>query len=87
MPEVDPFDHRNIRFQGIFSWIGRLIEIEVIIDRADLLAQELSEHLNQVVNERSMDGRFPHQILFCGVGIVVVRYLVFNVPGHRALLS
>src|SRR5260370_25370611 len=29
-----------------------------------------------------MEGRFPHQGLLGGVGIVVVLYLVFNVPGH-----
>src|SRR5258708_7347430 len=86
MPEVYPFDQRNIWSERIFAWVGRLIEIEVPVDCASLPTKEPCEHLHEVVHERGMDRRFPHQVLLGGVEIVVVGYLVFNVPGHRALL-
>src|ERR1051326_6510112 len=75
-------DYSNIRGQGIFFAVSSLIEVEVIINSAESVVKQPAQYCEQIVHQVGMEGRFPHQVLLGGMGIVVVFYLVFNLPGH-----
>src|SRR6266446_3032290 len=85
--ERRPFDHGDIGSQRAFIFVGRLVKVQVLIDGTALSMKEPCEYGHQVTNKRGMVGRFPHQVLLGGVGIVVVCYLVFYLLSHAVFLS
>src|SRR2546430_9452743 len=55
MTGVYPFDHGDIRRQGILARIGRSIEVEVLIDGAALPTEKPGENQHEIANQIGMD--------------------------------
>src|SRR5579884_1988861 len=83
----DAFDDSNVGSHRIFMIFKGLIEIEIFVNGAHLVAEQPEKDGFEIVDQFGMPGGFPHQILLGGVIIVVVSHLVADLSCHCVLLS